>query len=79
MYEEPQTVFVADFLGVSNLMTVTVDGGEERRCRVRLGEFSLRALGGETGDAAAKRASSSGRSASASSRTSRPARTACRG
>ena len=26
MYEEPLTVFVADFLGVSNLMTVTVDG-----------------------------------------------------
>ena len=28
MYEEPQTVFVADFLGVSNLMTVTVEEGE---------------------------------------------------
>ena len=27
MYEEPQTAFVADFLGVSNLMRVTADGG----------------------------------------------------
>ncbi len=48
MYEEPQTVFVADFLGVSNLMSVTVEEGERGDCRVRLGEFSLRALGGET-------------------------------
>jgi spermidine/putrescine transport system ATP-binding protein len=48
MYEEPQTVFVADFLGVSNLMTVTVEDGEHGDCRVRLGQFSLRALGGET-------------------------------
>jgi ABC-type Fe3+/spermidine/putrescine transport system ATPase subunit len=48
MYEEPQTVFVADFLGVSNLMTVTVEEGEHGDCRVRLGQFVLRALGGET-------------------------------
>ena len=48
MYEEPQTVFVADFLGVSNLMSVTVEEGERGDCRVRLGQFSLRALGGET-------------------------------
>ncbi len=47
MYEEPHTVFVADFLGVSNLMTVTVEDGEPGGCRVRLGELSLRALGGE--------------------------------
>jgi spermidine/putrescine transport system ATP-binding protein len=48
MYEEPQTVFVADFLGVSNLMTVTVEEGEHGDCRARLGQFSLRALAGET-------------------------------
>jgi spermidine/putrescine transport system ATP-binding protein len=48
MYEEPLTVFVADFLGVSNLMTVTVEAGEQDSCRARLGDFSLRALGGET-------------------------------
>ena len=40
MYEEPQTVFVADFLGVSNLMGVTAAGAEGGACRTRLGEFS---------------------------------------
>jgi spermidine/putrescine transport system ATP-binding protein len=47
MYEEPQTVFVADFLGVSNLMRVTVEGLDAASCRARLGEFVLRAGGGE--------------------------------
>ena len=49
MYEEPQTVFVADFLGVSNLMGVTAAGAEGGACRTRLGEFSLRACAGEIG------------------------------
>ena len=43
IYEEPGTVFVADFLGVSNLMTATADG----HGRLRLGEFELRATRGE--------------------------------
>ena len=47
MYEEPLTEFVADFLGVSNLMTVTVQGGGSDACDVRLGEFTLRAQRGE--------------------------------
>jgi spermidine/putrescine transport system ATP-binding protein len=46
MYEEPETVFVADFLGVSNLMTATIDEGGEAGCRARLGDFSLRATAG---------------------------------
>jgi spermidine/putrescine transport system ATP-binding protein len=49
MYEEPETVFVADFLGVSNLMPVTAAGPEGDACRTRLGEFSLRAGCGEIG------------------------------
>jgi spermidine/putrescine transport system ATP-binding protein len=49
MYEEPETVFVADFLGVSNLMAVTADGAEGGACRTRLGEFALRAGCGEIG------------------------------
>jgi spermidine/putrescine transport system ATP-binding protein len=47
MYEEPQTVFVADFLGVSNLMRVTVEGLDAASCQARLGEFVLRAGRGE--------------------------------
>ncbi len=47
MYEEPHTEFVADFLGVSNLMTVTVEGAGDDACNVRLGEFTLRAHRGE--------------------------------
>ncbi len=49
MYEEPQTVFVADFLGVSNLMTVTADGTDSGACRVRLGDTTLLARQGAIG------------------------------
>jgi len=47
MYEEPETVFVADFLGVSNLMTVTVVDGGGGACDARLGDFTLRAACGD--------------------------------
>jgi spermidine/putrescine transport system ATP-binding protein len=49
MYEEPQTVFVADFLGVSNLMLATAEGPDGAACRVKVGDFSLRAGCGEVG------------------------------
>jgi spermidine/putrescine transport system ATP-binding protein len=42
VYEEPATAYVADFLGVSNLMDATAEGGAPGgRCRVRLGDFLL--------------------------------------
>jgi spermidine/putrescine transport system ATP-binding protein len=44
VYEEPSTAYVADFLGVSNLMSATGDGGG----RVRLGDFQLEAARGDT-------------------------------
>jgi spermidine/putrescine transport system ATP-binding protein len=44
VYEEPRTAFVADFLGVSNLLDATASGAG----RVRLGEFDLRAERGDT-------------------------------
>jgi spermidine/putrescine transport system ATP-binding protein len=53
VYEEPTTTFVADFLGVSNLMTVTAKGQANGRCRVALGDFELHAANGDistTGD-----------------------------
>jgi spermidine/putrescine transport system ATP-binding protein len=43
VYEEPATAYVADFLGVSNLMSAEGDGGG----RVRLGDFHLMAAGGD--------------------------------
>jgi ABC-type Fe3+/spermidine/putrescine transport system ATPase subunit len=49
MYEEPETVFVADFLGVSNLMQVTAEGQDGNACRTKLGDFFLRAGCGELG------------------------------
>jgi spermidine/putrescine transport system ATP-binding protein len=49
VYEAPETVFVADFLGVSNLMTVTAQGESNGRCKVALGEFELSAANGEIG------------------------------
>jgi len=54
VYEEPRTTWVADFLGVSNLMTARGDGRDGHgACRVTLGEFELAALHGDvdaTGD-----------------------------
>jgi spermidine/putrescine transport system ATP-binding protein len=47
VYEEPSTVFVADFLGVSNLLPVTALGADRQgHCRIRLGDFELRAARG---------------------------------
>src|SRR5206468_1077844 len=48
LLEEPATAYVADFLGVSNLMDATADGmGEQHRCKIRLGESDLLAGAGE--------------------------------
>jgi spermidine/putrescine transport system ATP-binding protein len=47
VYESPSTVFVADFLGISNLMDAeTVDRGPEH-CTVAVGDFRLRAACGD--------------------------------
>jgi spermidine/putrescine transport system ATP-binding protein len=48
VYEEPATAYVADFLGVSNMMDATAAGSAgEGRCKVRLGDFELLAGQGE--------------------------------
>jgi spermidine/putrescine transport system ATP-binding protein len=47
IYEEPATAYVADFLGVSNLMEATAHGENADGCRVKLGEFELLAGQGE--------------------------------
>ncbi|MGZ4148901.1 MAG: ABC transporter ATP-binding protein [Actinomycetota bacterium] len=41
IYEEPATAYVADFLGVSNLMDADAQGATSGGCRVRLGEFDV--------------------------------------
>ena len=46
VYDEPANAYVADFLGVSNLMSAEVSRAASRSdqpCRIRLGEFELRA------------------------------------
>jgi spermidine/putrescine transport system ATP-binding protein len=50
VYEEPTTAYVADFLGVSNLMDAEASGldAEGRAAMVRLGEFELTAGQGDT-------------------------------
>ncbi len=45
IYEAPATAYVADFLGVSNLMETTAVGPSDGGCRVMLGDFEL--LAGE--------------------------------
>jgi spermidine/putrescine transport system ATP-binding protein len=46
IYEEPLTVFVADFLGVSNLLTAEAVGPDGGACTVRIGDRTLRAQQG---------------------------------
>ncbi len=46
VYEDPETLFVADFLGVSNLMDATGRGLVDGRCRVDIGRFELEAGSG---------------------------------
>jgi spermidine/putrescine transport system ATP-binding protein len=49
VYEEPLTTYVADFLGVSNLMDARAEGPDGNgRCKVRLGDFQLMAGQGES-------------------------------
>jgi spermidine/putrescine transport system ATP-binding protein len=49
VYEEPGTAYVADFLGVSNLMNARVEGRDaDGRAKVRLGDFELIAAHGDT-------------------------------
>jgi spermidine/putrescine transport system ATP-binding protein len=43
VYESPATVFVADFLGVSNLMDAEARPAGAGECAVRVGDFTLRA------------------------------------
>ncbi len=49
VYNEPSDAYVADFLGVSNLMDARVEPGGESRgpCRLRLGDFLLEAEAGK--------------------------------
>jgi len=48
VYEEPATAYVADFLGVSNLMDGWGQGSAgDGRCRVKLGDFEVLAGQGE--------------------------------
>ena len=49
VYENPATVFVAEFLGASNLMSADVAGHEDGCCVVRVGDFVLRARCGDVG------------------------------
>jgi spermidine/putrescine transport system ATP-binding protein len=49
VYEEPSTSFVADFLGVSNLLEVDARDGGSDDCVVRLADRALVAGSGETG------------------------------
>ena len=41
IYEEPATAYVADFLGVSNLMDAVAKGPADGGCAVQMGDFQL--------------------------------------
>jgi spermidine/putrescine transport system ATP-binding protein len=47
VYEEPETLFVADFLGVSNLISADAEGQDGDCCTLRVAERTLRARQGE--------------------------------
>jgi ABC-type Fe3+/spermidine/putrescine transport system ATPase subunit len=48
IYNEPADAYVADFLGVSNLMDAQVEPGGDKQssCRLRLGDFTVEAKAG---------------------------------
>jgi spermidine/putrescine transport system ATP-binding protein len=49
VYEEPASAYVADFLGVSNMLDAQAIGTDsDGRCRVRVGDFELLASQGHT-------------------------------
>jgi ABC-type Fe3+/spermidine/putrescine transport system ATPase subunit len=48
VYDEPTTEFVADFLGISNLLSAEAVSGDSGECLLRVGEFTLTARAGET-------------------------------
>jgi spermidine/putrescine transport system ATP-binding protein len=48
VYEEPHTAYVADFLGVSNLMPATVSGPSGEGARVALGDLEVECVAGDT-------------------------------
>jgi spermidine/putrescine transport system ATP-binding protein len=48
VYEDPETIFVADFLGVSNLMEATAQGARDGHCRVTVESFEFEANAGES-------------------------------
>lgn len=48
VYEEPTTAYVADFLGVSNLMAANVPGPSGDGARVQLGDFEMESVAGQT-------------------------------
>ena len=45
VYEDPETLFVADFLGVSNLMQATIVSAGTNACRVALDGYELETRG----------------------------------
>jgi spermidine/putrescine transport system ATP-binding protein len=47
VYEDPQTLFVADFLGVSNLMEARIVSTTRSACKVALDGYELETLGTE--------------------------------
>jgi spermidine/putrescine transport system ATP-binding protein len=49
VYESPATLFVADFLGVANVMRAEAVGSNGSGCTVRVGEFELHAGCGDLG------------------------------
>jgi spermidine/putrescine transport system ATP-binding protein len=49
MYEEPATLFVADFLGVSNLVGAEATGRDGAACLLTVGDRTLRATQGDIG------------------------------
>ena len=75
VYENPATVFVADFLGVSNLMDAEPIAWDTGECTVRIGEFSLARRCGDTGSGGRSRSSPgpSGCACSTMTATPRPA------
>ena len=81
VYNEPADAYVADFLGVSNLMDARVEPGGDGSgpCRLRLGDFTSRGRGGPARRHRRGQARDPARTHPRATRTRPPAPIACPG
>ncbi len=79
MYEEPATLFVADFLGVSNLIGAEASGSDGAACSLKVGDVAMRAAQGAVDARGVRQGDDPARARAHRAARRRRARTGCPG